>query len=83
MFCTVAASYCSAAGGYAGTAPYKSFDDCKMYCEQWNRLTDPKVTTGAYNTMYMSRREPGRHRLRVPLVLPLHPGAPEHGRADA
>ncbi|HVU52778.1 MAG TPA: hypothetical protein VHL80_18985 [Polyangia bacterium] len=57
-FCTVATSYCSAAGGYAGTAPYKSFDDCKMYCEQWNRLTDPTVTTGAYNTMYMSGANP-------------------------
>jgi hypothetical protein len=57
-FCNVAANYCSAAGGFQGTAPYKSVDDCNNICNQWNRVTDPTVTAGAYSTMYTPTANP-------------------------
>jgi hypothetical protein len=50
-FCTVATSYCTAAGGFAGTPPYKSFDDCNSTCGQFQRVIDP-AGPGEYNTMY-------------------------------
>lgn len=50
-FCAVAMSYCSASGGYNGTAPYKSMDDCQSICGQYQRVIDVG-TPGAYNATY-------------------------------
>jgi hypothetical protein len=50
-FCAVATSYCSTAGGYNGTAPYKSMDDCENLCGQFQRVLDPGLP-GSYDATY-------------------------------
>jgi hypothetical protein len=50
-FCTIATTYCTAAGGFAGTPPYQSFDDCLNTCSQLNRVIDRDLP-GSYSATY-------------------------------
>jgi hypothetical protein len=50
-FCRIATTYCTAAGGFAGTPPYLNFDDCMNSCGQLNRVIDSDLP-GSYSAVY-------------------------------
>jgi hypothetical protein len=50
-FCSMATGFCSAAGGFAGTPIYKSYEDCQNACSQFGRVVDFGVP-GGYSATY-------------------------------
>jgi hypothetical protein len=58
VFCAIATDYCTAAGGYNGTPPYTSMDDCENTCGQYQRVLD-FGTPGSYTVNYSSGKPVG------------------------
>jgi hypothetical protein len=53
IFCGVATTYCSAAGGYAGPALYASLDECINDCGGWGHEIDA-TKPGIYSANYVT-----------------------------